>query len=146
MTYTEAITLSVAVLGAALGVINTWQSLSQNRLRLRVTPKHALPFGNTPEHINFCIEVINRSYFPVTITEVGVLYSGTTNRGAYISPIIPDGRPWPRRLEPRESVTVYGQKPDKLDGHSIRCAYAQTDCGERITGNSAALKQISRGH
>jgi hypothetical protein len=37
---TQAITLSVAVLGAVLGVINTWQGLNKSRLKLKVKPAH----------------------------------------------------------------------------------------------------------
>lgn len=32
----------------------------------------------------------------------------------------------------------------KLQGHTIRCAYAKTDCGVMVKGNSPALKQLAR--
>lgn len=143
MSYVEAITLSIAALGAVLGIINTWQSVSQNRLKLRVTPKHAIGFGGANKNTTFCIEVVNRSGFAVTIAEVGILYKGTDNRFAYVNPILADRGPWPRRLEPRASVTVYGCRPEPISGHRLKCAYARTDCGERVTGTSGALRQIA---
>jgi len=42
MTVTESITLSIALVGAVLGVINTWHQLDRSRVKLRVTPKHVI--------------------------------------------------------------------------------------------------------
>lgn len=36
----QAITLAIAVLGAVLGVINTWLGLDKSRVKLRVAPAH----------------------------------------------------------------------------------------------------------
>lgn len=144
MSYTEGITLVVAILGAVLGVVNTWNSVNQQRLRIRVTPQHAIPFGGADTRLTFCIQVTNLSSFPVTVAEVGFLYHGTTKKGAYIDPFVADMGPWPRRLEARESVTVYMESPQSLNGHRIKCAYVVTGCGERRLGTSGALKQIAR--
>lgn len=139
----QAITLSVAVLGAVLGVINTWQGLDKNRLKLRVIPKHAIAVGAANPKLTFCIEVTNLSAFPVTVSDVGVFYTGTDERGSIIQPFLIDGGTWPRRLEPRSSVTVYSQKPNSGPDRKIRCAYAKTECGYTSTGTSPALKQIA---
>ena len=40
-TIVDGITLAIAVLGAALGIINTWKSIDKDRLKLKVIPKHA---------------------------------------------------------------------------------------------------------
>jgi hypothetical protein len=56
-----------------------------------------------------------------------------------------DHGPWPRRLEPRSSISVYGQAPGSVSGARIKCAYARTDCGVTKRGNSPALRQISAG-
>jgi hypothetical protein len=145
-TVVNGITLSIAVLGAALGIINTWKSIDRDRLKLKVIPKHAIHIGDIiDQQIRFCIDIINLSTFPVTITEVGVLFHNTDERGVIINPIIIDGGSFPRRLEPRTSFTVYS--PYELQnehGYKVKCAYATTDCGKRIRGNSPALKQLAQ--
>jgi len=143
MSVLEGITLSIAVLGAALGLINTWHTLDRSRVKLRVRPKHAVPVGGASPDLRFCIEVTNLSAFPVTIEEAGLLHAGTKSRSAYAIPVLIDGGSWPRRLEPRSSVTVYGERPTALRGHPIRCAYARTACGVVRNGNSPALKQLA---
>jgi hypothetical protein len=139
----QGITFAIAILGAVLGVLNTWFALDRSRLKLRVTPKHAIPFGNVPPNLKFCVEVQNLSDFAVTIEEVGVFYSGTKKRGA-IFPFLIDDKQWPRRLEARSSVTVYSERPSALLGGRIRCAYAKTACGRTKTGMSGALSEIAR--
>jgi hypothetical protein len=69
LPWKDFITLGAALLGAGLGIMNTWNSLSQRRVRLRVTPSHAIvvPFGIDM----FSIEVVNLSSFSVTVKEVG---------------------------------------------------------------------------
>jgi hypothetical protein len=141
----QAVTLSVAVLGAVLGIINTWQGLDKNRVKLKVIPKGAIPVGGADPRLTFCIEVTNLSTFPVTVSDVGVFYHGTDKRGSIVTPFLADGGSWPRRLEPRSSITVYSQRPTSTAEHKIRCAYARTDCGTTKTGTSPALKQIANG-
>ncbi len=143
MTLIQGLTLAIAVLGAVLGVINTWHQLDRSRVKLRVVPKHAVPMGNTDPRLTFCIEVTNLSAFAVTIEEAGVFYAKTKARGAYSPPVLLDGQGWPRRLEPRTSVTVYGQPPESRPGHRLRCAYARTACGVVREGTSPAFKQLS---
>lgn len=141
----QGITMSVAVLGAVLGIINTWHGLDKARVKLVVRPKHAIPYGAADPRISFCVEVTNLSSFAVTVEEVGVFYKGTNRRGAIADPYIIDGGKWPRRLDPRSSVTVYSRKPESsTNGHVIRCAYVRTECGVTKTGTSPALKQIAR--
>ncbi len=108
----EAITLAIAVLGAVLGLLNTWHQLDRSRVKLRVRPKHAISIGGVLQGVDFCIEVTNLSAFEVTISEAGLLYRGTDARGCMTAPpILIDGGKWPRRLPPRSSVTVYGHRP-----------------------------------
>ncbi len=145
MTIVEAVTMSIAVLGAVLGVINTWHNLDKMRVKLVVLPKHAIPVGAADPNITFCIEITNLSSFAVTVAEAGVFFHGTKARGAIIQPIMADGGEWPRRLEPRTSVTVYAQNPATEAKHRIRCAYATTECGVTRTATSRALKQIALG-
>lgn len=139
----QAITLSVAVLGAVLGIINTWQNFDRSRLKLKVVFKHAIPVGGVDSRLTFCVEVTNLSTFPVTICDVGVFYRGTDHRGCIIQPVLLDRGAWPRRLESRSSVTVYSEKPTSVPGQKIRCAYARTECGHTQIGSSPALRQIA---
>ncbi|MDZ7888356.1 MAG: hypothetical protein U5M72_03475 [Pseudomonas sp.] len=145
MTTMDAITLSIAILGAVLGVISTWHALDRSRLKLKVRPAHAIPYGAANPNINFCIEVTNLSDFAVTVKDVGFFYRGTNKRGAIIQPVLIDNGPWPRRLESRTSVTIYCQVGSTNIEKKIKAAYAITECGKTKTGNSPALHQLSRG-
>jgi hypothetical protein len=145
MSIVEAVTFAIAILGAALGIINTWHGLDKSRVKLRVIPKHVIPLGDNDQNLTFCIEVTNLSSFAVTVDDVGVFYKDTDKRGSITHPVFADGGKWPRRLDPRSSVTIYAQSPkSKSVHHAIKCAYARTECGVTKTGNSPALKQISQ--
>lgn len=138
----QAVTFAMAVLGAALGLINTYLAIDKSRVKLRVVPKHAIPVGSAAPSLTFCIEVTNLSAFAVTIEEVGVQLSGTTHR------VVLDGRGtfdggWPRRLEPRMSVTVYSPPPRSQRGARLKTAYATTACGVTRTGSSPAFRQLA---
>lgn len=137
----QGITLGIALLGAVLGVINTWNSLSKSRVKLKVIPSHVIAEDSS---IEFAIEITNLSAFPVTISDAGVLYHGTSARGALIHPIFSDGGQWPKRLEPRSSISIFSSFPYSTSGHRIKCAYAKTQCGYVKKGTSPALRQISK--
>lgn len=124
MTLIQAITLSIAILGAILGLINTLHNLDKARVKIKVKPAHAIPMGAAPRELNFCIEITNLSSFPISISDAGFFYRGTKERGAWILPYFSDsGGHWPKRLEPRSSISVY----------------AKTDCGVIKSGTSPAL-------
>jgi hypothetical protein len=141
----DLITFGVALLGAVLGILNTWKAYDKDRPKLRIIPKHAIPVGGVDPCLTFCIEIINLSGFALTVCEVGVLYRGTKSRLALIQQFFRDGGPWPRRLEPRAAVTVYFDR-ESLDArtHNIRCAYAMTECDLVFEGNSPAMRQLAR--
>ncbi len=82
ITIIQGITLSIAVLGAVLGIINTWHSLDRSRVKLKVLPAHAIPVGGVDPRLTFCIEVTNMSAFAVTAHDVGVFYHDTKARAA----------------------------------------------------------------
>jgi hypothetical protein len=140
----DIITMSIAAVGAVLGVINTWHSLDQRRIRLRVVPKiaHAVIGGDFGAAMG-CIEVVNLSAFPVSISEIGFTIDGDPRkhrRLAILEPITPDRQPLARTLEPRHAVTGYFDL-DRMDS-GIKKAYVRTECGEVAYGVSPALKQI----
>ena len=142
MTVINGITLALALLGAVLGIINTWHSLDKSRVKLRVRPKHAIPFGAMDERLTFCIEITNLSAFAITVEEAGVSLRASDQRLAYTNPVLIDIGDWPRRLEPRTSVTIYGRAPS-TDGPRLKCAYATTACGVTREGTSPAFKQLT---
>jgi hypothetical protein len=147
LTAKDIFTISCAVIGAVLGIINTWNGLNQRRVKLKVVPKIAYPVSHAgdigPEM--GCIEVTNLSAFPVTVRDIGFTIDGDPRkktRAAILEPLVQDGGPWPRRLEARASVSLYFDWSHlKRD---IRKAYALTDCGEVAYGNSPALKSMRK--
>lgn len=139
----QAMTLAIAAIGAVLGVINTWCAVDQNRVKLRVVPAHAIPYGGAPANIRFCVQVTNLSQVAITVDDVGFLFHGTNKHSSIVSPVFADHGPWPRRLEPRSSVTIYSELPRASGGHKIKCAFARTQCGRIKTGSSPALRQIA---
>ena len=93
LPWKDYLTTAAALLGAALGVLNTWNSVNQSRVRLRVRPSHAI---SNPDGTNkFCVDVLNLSAFPVTIAEVGFFIAGRSvrkrQRLAIIQPELLDG-------------------------------------------------------
>lgn len=143
MDVIQVITLVIAVIGALLGIINTRHLLDQSKVKLKVLPKRAIPVGATDPRINFCIEITNLSAFPLTISEAGVMFAGSELRASLTNPLFSDNSNWPKRLDPRTSVTVYCVTPEPPPGSMIECAYAMTQCGEVVKGSSKALEQIA---
>jgi hypothetical protein len=145
----QSITLITAIIGAVcgvsgaiLGIINTCNQLSKNKVRLKVTPIHVIPVGAIENlNINFGIEVINLSDFPVTISDVGFLLKN--KKRATLGPVIGVDQPkeLPVRLEPRTSYKKYFNIDRAGLPKRTKCAYVTTECGELITGTSGALKQ-----
>jgi hypothetical protein len=139
----DLLTFGLALIGAVLGITNTWRAISRDKPKVKVIPKRAYPVGGIDERIDLCIEAVNLGAIAVTITELGVFHHGTAARTALITPFIIDGGALPRRLEPRTTVTVYGRSDlIKADKHPIRCAYATTDCGLTFTGTSPAFRAL----
>lgn len=138
----DGVTLSVAVLGAVLGIINTWHSMDERRLRLRVVPKFAhFVYDVELGPQKGCIEVINLSAFPVGVQEVGFTMAGK-QRQVILQPMTMDERPFGRRLEPRQSVNAYFDLEAISPG--IIKAYVRTECGELVYGDSPGLKNFAR--
>ena len=136
----EVLTFAGAMIGTFLGVLNTWRSVSSDKVRLKVKPVNIV--AEDPR-LEFGIEVINLSQFPVTVREIGFLFSGTSKRTPIIEYMNRSGHRLPIRLEPRTSTVFYFEKPNAIPGHRFRCAYAQTDCESCITGKSPALAQLN---
>lgn len=144
MNLVEAITLGIALLGAVLGIINTWYALSKDRVRLKVTPAWAFAdFGESKQSIS--IEVLNLGMIPVTVAEVGFRLAGAGNeRLVQPDARLTQGGTLPYRLDPRTALTVVFWPTflaeDKFS--EVATAYARTQCGRVINGTSPALRQI----
>ena len=141
-----SITFGIAVLGAGLGILNTWRTFDRDRVKLTVIPQHAIPFGDLGRkfpHVEFCIEVINRSAFPVIVSEVGFQHRGMTARAALMQPVTLDGKSIPRKLEAREAVSFFTERPTRHQGKRLTYAYAQTSCGRTFKGSSPALRHMN---
>ena len=144
MTIIQSITLAIALLGAVLGIINTWYALDRYRVKLRVVPKSAYPFGMGAPDVDFCIEVTNLSAFAIYLDEGGVLYAGTTNKGMIITPIFPNEikGSWPKKLESRESTTIYMKLSESENGHKAKGVYVRTQCGVKKTAKSKIMQRL----
>jgi hypothetical protein len=158
----DYITLLVAVVGATLGVVNFALRLRDDRVKLKVVPKLAFmqgtgilnsaTQGNLIQYMerygppNIGIEVVNLSKFPVVISEVGLRESGFLTpdvRAVLVTPLLPHGDKWPKRLEPRESVSAYFEADVSRSYQftSKTRAYATTACDVTKAGTSGALKE-----
>jgi hypothetical protein len=144
----DKMTLGIAVIGLLLSIWNTWRLHIRDKIIIRVVPKISYPVGpwNDPRP-RFGFEIINESVFPVTVTEVGFEYRGTQQRGALPRPLLLDNGDWPRRLDPRTSLTAYSDPVEALDLQlsDICCAYVTTATGKSFRGISKALEQVVRG-
>lgn len=141
-TWMDYVTLAAAATGAVLGIMNTWNSLNQQRVRVRVTPNFVTTLDNDPSGVS--IEVINLSAFPVTIAEVGFM-TGAGRRVPVLNSTSFDGRSLPCRLEPRTAISIlFGPQNFGIPNVKLGDAYARTACGRRVQGNSPAGRQFSK--
>lgn len=145
----EQITIITAIagfgfglVGAVLGIINTWRAFDRDRVKLKVSPVWV--FMNDGEQVTQTLgmDVINRSSFPVTCTSVGFLLPD--KKRLAIRPRLMSGGSLPQRLESRAALTAIA--PIGTENHpemrSVIGAYAQTACGCTFTGNSPALRGV----
>lgn len=136
-TWKDIFTIAAASIGAVLGIMNTWNSMSARKLRLKVTPQFVFQLDGMPAGAS--IEVINLSNFPVTVAEVGF----DVGRSQHI-PIMQTQTKLPHRLESREVLSVYFDPSSLISAAStgIDSAYVRTACGCRFKGNSSAGRQL----
>ena len=149
----EWVTLVTAMIGAVsgitgvvLGILNMWRDIRRDKVRLKVTPQHAIPVGSVEDQgWNFMIEVVNLSEFPVVVADVGFeLADGSRATVSPVPGLEPEGM-LPKRLEPRNAYSkVFRADRRALPWHKVRCAYARTQCGTIATATSGALRQLIR--
>jgi hypothetical protein len=154
------VTIVIAPVGAVIGgVIKIiWDYYNQNKVKLTVRPKYA---DNYPESMGSsaepkgkvndlygergCIEVFNRSKFPVTIAEIGFTYPNDPQKKTLhaIGVRKADGTWLPWRLEARQGETGYFPLSGVLKP-GAKEVYARTACGKVVRGTSAAFKEMRR--
>ena len=170
MTPFEYYSLILAVItglfGTVAGLYNTWYSWSKDQVKLRVTPKlrwvvnniewtleiDNSEFLNLDQHLSeqnvlqFSVEVVNLSTFPITITEVGIGKGKGKNGNNCLTDLKID-RVLPQIIKSRDSFTFkYGLNnletfPQK---HHRHCCFVRTACGKTFWGTSSILKTISQ--
>lgn len=141
-TISAAITFAIAVLGAALGILNTWRAFDRDKIRIRVSPRWAISYWGSEMTTRFCLEITNLSYIPITIDQVGFDLRKPKAHILFFIPEFIDGGKIPRRLEPRSSFTAYAPAgtEEKKSFADVKCAFAKTACGVVSRGTSPALK------
>lgn len=139
ITAKDTIALGLGAVGTVLGIYNAWTARAQRQVRVRVEPR----FASGPQIGKaFAIEVVNLSSFAVTLEHTGFTLKGTKTRAVAV-PLTVDGKPWPRRLEAREAVSVYCHPFKSMAADPpIKAAYAQLASGEIITGKGPALAKL----
>ena len=157
----QYITTCAAFLGIGLGLYNLYIASSNRKVRVKVVPKSIIrKYQNeitgaeivisskeefNPVYGKFMLEIVNLSNFSVTICHVGFKIFGDNGHLSIAQPILYDGGEWPRRLESRESFTVYCSLDYLLNNPksiNIKNAFAETSCGSICKGSSKALKQL----
>lgn len=135
----ENITLAIAILGVALGVLNYWRSISKDKIHLRVIPKH---FNDTTGGAGVCVSITNLGFLPATVSEVGIMLRDGNRLAALHS--YGTNEMLPKLLEPRTSFTFYFAPGTHKDPRiADACyAYAWTACDRKIKGKSKALKSM----
>ncbi len=143
MTFDQAFTLALAVLGAVLGILNTWHSFDQRRVRLRVEPSYAIPVSSDGKHLPpmFMIQAMNLSAFPVTVAEFG-FEVGRRHAPVIIFQTLEERDRLPVRLDVHDAISFYFETGPMLALPRIGKAYVRTATGEYYRGSSPALRQL----
>ena len=159
----EIVTFGAAFLGMGLGLYNFFIERAKRKVKVHVQFKSVMRrFRNSVTGAEgvmtslndfnkkildeyFAIEAVNLSSFPVVIGNVGFEVYGMTERMMIIQPVVEDNGKWPRKLDQRESVTVYGSLRHLLadpNTAKIKNAFVETSCGKICRGTSPALSGL----
>jgi len=163
-TIIDIIVALAAFAGMGLGFYNLWSEKQKNKVKLEVIPKSVKDkdqnsdgrqlilttsneFNIEDSHGLYSFEVINFSKFDVTVSEIGFLNSKGNDRASIPTPIFYDEKKWPRKLAPRESVTLYADLSSILKMKNVahvNSAFAITTCKHMEKGTSESLIQLVR--
>lgn len=139
--WVQITTLAIALLGAVLGMLNTWRTFRGDRVKLRMVPLYA---EDTDGGHNFAVEVVNLSSFPVVVNYIGFSLQGTDKHMQLPAPAFIGGERLPVRLEARASCTALAPLAafDKAQLARIDRAVVQTACGHEAKGDSTSFRQV----
>ena len=133
---------SFGLLGAVLGVLNTWRAFDRDRIRVRVEPAFFIRTNGVVTERGYRLTITNLSYIPVTITQTGFTLRDGKNLLTFVAPI---DCTMPKRMEARTRFTASILENDSSDFLSIKRAYADTACGKRFTGSCRTfLRELRR--
>jgi hypothetical protein len=95
--------------------------------------------------VNFGIDVINLSEFPVVIVDVGFQLARGSHATLSTAGCMEPHGGLPQRLDPHTSYSAcFWLDANTVELSAVKCAYAQTQCGTEVRGNSRALRQVIR--
>jgi hypothetical protein len=90
------------------------------------------------------ITAVNRSAFPVTIDEAGVLIDKKAKRLISVNSILGNGGNLPFKMEARTRLSIRFP-PDFMADPAMKtaeCAYVFTECGEQVEDKSGDMKKM----
>ncbi|MEN9923952.1 MAG: hypothetical protein RL268_78 [Pseudomonadota bacterium] len=137
----DYVTPGVAVLGAGLGVLNTWRSWSQDRVRLRVGV--SCGEGLIGNDRALLVNAVNLSTFDLTVTHIGFHLLGRQRHCQIFRPLLTSGENLPICLKPRTALTAIHHlgAGDQVPWDQVECAYVLTACGLEFCGGRAFFKK-----
>lgn len=144
---------ATGVSGLILGVYNAVSATLSKRVKLLVTPQFSVFDDFYPKSTSMeiprgsfvAVEVVNKSAFPVTISEVGLelLHRDRTSLVPAIETTLP------RKLEARASVVIYTELGADQIPITVERVYVTTQCKHTAYGGCPALtafKSSQRKH
>ena len=150
MTWTDILTLIIAVLGVGIGLVNTVWAVARHRTRLHIAVEHTPPhIAELNEENPMIVRVVNTSLFPVTLNDLYLARRWFLPM-IEVNFFIPDKTSWPQRLEPgaeysiqiwRNSLDRPGVQPG-LDRSLIKGICVLTATGKKFCKTSRALRQF----
>lgn len=153
------ITIIIAVIGAVLGVLNTWQNYRKEQIKLIVNPSninvHYMNSNEMVDELKIGIEVVNISSFPVTLVQLGFAKFYRFTNKLKGSKSIPlhfknfENKKLPHRLDSLDSVTFYLDKEYLVRKdlfENDKYAFAQIASGKFFKGTSKSFKLFLRNY
>ena len=141
--FSSNVTLIIAIIGAVLGIINTWRSYSKDRVNVMVEARGAiLSDGYGQAQHRLCVEVVNLSFMPVTISQISFTLHGNKKYSFIFFPEFMDGKGnLPRTLEARNSFSAFVpySSYNKETIESLNAPYVKTACGKRFKGGGMPI-------
>ena len=135
------VSLGIAVVGAILGLFNSWRAFSNDRVKIRVKASIAsLGVGDK----RLMIETLNLSTFPITITHIGFTLTGSKRHLQLLPIYLNEADGLPKRLESRTHLAVLAAAgtAEEIAIAGAECVYVKTACGITILGSREELSRV----